>query len=371
MTQHREPVLARDAQGPFFVGVDLGGTNIKVGVVDDLGRQIMVLDGRWRPMLDDHKCPVVKLSVPTEVEKGAEDATRRMGETVKRAIRAVGIDASAVPRVGLGSPGTMDIPAGKLIKPVNLLGPGWEGFPIRDRLSEHCGKPVAFANDAGAAAYGEFWVGSGRDYNSLVLLTLGTGIGCGIIVGGASIDGENSHGAECGHIIIDCSENARICGCGQPGHLEAYASATALIKRTQEALAAGCTSTLSKRIDEEQQKPEKQRKGIPELIAEQAEAGDELSLELMLETARYLGIGVVSLMHTIDPTGVLLGGAMTFGGSGRDLGRRFLARIKQEVQARAFDVLAERTAIEFASLGSDAGYIGAAGIARAEHLKAG
>ena len=89
----------------------------------------------------------------------------------------------------------------------------------------------------------------------------------------------------------------------------------------------------------------------------------------MLETARYLGVGVVSLMHTIDPTGVLLGGAMTFGGDESELGRRFLARIKEEVQRRAFEVLAERTAIEFASLGGDAGYIGAAGIARAEHLK--
>lgn len=370
MTHQRVPILGKDGQAPFFAGVDLGGTNIKLGLVDDLGREVMLLDDQGQPTRDAEGAPVVKLSVPTEVEKGAEDATRRMGEAVKRAIRAAGIDDASVPRVGLGSPGTMDIPAGKLIDPVNLLGPGWKGFPIRDRLSAHCGRPVAFANDAGAAAYGEFWVGSGQDFRSLVLLTLGTGIGCGIIVGGASIDGENSHGAECGHIIIDCSENARVCGCGQPGHLEAYASATAVIKRTQEALSTGRTSTLPERIWREEEKPEKERKGIPELIAEEAGSGDALSLELVMETARYLGIGIVSLMHTIDPNGVLLGGAMTFGGKETDLGGRFLARIGEEVQRRAFPVLAERTAITFASLGGDAGYIGAAGIARAEHLKA-
>jgi glucokinase len=262
----------------------------------------------------------------------------------------------------------MDIPAGKLIDPVNLLGPEWKGFAIRDRLSEHCARPVAFANDAAAAAYGEFWVGSGQDFHSMVLLTLGTGIGCGIIVGGVSIDGENSHGAECGHIIIDCSENARVCGCGQPGHLEAYASATALIKRTHEALAGGPRSTLPERIAEEEAKPEDARRGIPELIGLEAESGDAVSLELVMETARYLGIGIVSLMHTIDPNGVLLGGAMTFGGNQSGLGRRFLGRIREEVARRAFPVLAERTAIEFASLGGDAGYVGAAGIARTRHL---
>ena len=203
----------------------------------------------------------------------------------------------------------------------------------------------------------------------MVLLTLGTGIGCGIIIDGVSIDGENSHGAECGHIIIDCSENARMCGCNQPGHLEAYASATAVIKRTWEALDSGRTSSLTERIKAEEEKEEKLRKGIPELIAEEADAGDPLALELVMETARYLGIGVVSLMHTIDPNGVLLGGAMTFGGDDSDLGRRFLGRIKEEVQRRAFEVLAQRTAIEFASLGGDAGYIGAAGIAREEHLR--
>jgi len=344
MSQVRQLIPAKDAQAPFFVGVDLGGTNVKVGVVDDRGR------------------PISWLSVPTEAAKGPEDSVGRMGRAVHTAIERAELRLSDIARVGLGSPGTMDIPAGMLIHPVNLK--GWENFPIRDRLSHHCRLPVAFSNDAAAAAYGEYWIGSGREFHSMVLLTLGTGIGCGIIVGDLSIVGENSHGAECGHIVIDCTENARLCACGQPGHLEAYASATAIIKRTRKALDAGQASSLAERISQGAEL-------TPKLIAEEAEGGDEFSLEIVLEAAHYLGVGIVNLMHTIDPNGVLLGGAMTFGGHDSPLGRRFLARIKEEVDRRAFALLAERISIDFASLGSDAGYLGAAGIARVEHQQAG
>ena len=105
-------------------------------------------------------------------------------------------------------------------------------------------------------------------------------------------------------------------------------------------------------------------------VAHAAEQRDELALEIILETARYLGVGIVSLIHTIDPDGVVLGGAMTFGGGESELGRRFLERIRQEVRQRAFPVLAEKVQVDFASLGGDAGYIGAAGIARLAHRKA-
>lgn len=344
MSEERTLISVSDAQPPFFVGADLGGQSFKLGVVDDLGR------------------PLSWLSVPTKPEQGPEDAAGRMGAAVLEAIKQAALEPSAVARVGLGSPGTMDIPAGKLILPVNLK--GWEGFPIRDRLAHHCGLPVAFANDGAAAAYGEFWVGAGREYNSLVLLTLGTGIGCGIILGDQSIDGENSHGAECGHMIIDAHDDARWCNCGQRGHLEAYAGATAVTRRTQEALDAGLPSSLSDRIDAGGELS-------PKMVAEEAALGDALSLEIVMRTARYLGIALVTLIHTIDPKGVLLGGAMTFGGGDSELGRQFLGRIKQEIDARAFALLSERLSLDFAALGGDAGYIGAAGIARVAHLKAG
>lgn len=330
------------ARQPLFVGVDLGGTRIKVGVVDDLGR------------------PLSHLSVPSEPRTGPENGAQRMGQAVRDAIQQAGATMASVARVGLGSPGTMDIPAGMLLDPPNL--PTWQNFPIRDRLSHHCGLPVAFQNDANAAAYGEFWVGSGQDWHSMVMFTLGTGVGCGIIIDHLIFDGENSHGAECGHIIIDHREDAPKCSCGQPGHLEAYASAKGVLRRTEELLASGRKTSLSARVSAGHEL-------TPLLLAEEAEAGDELSLEIILETARYLGVGAVTLMHTIDPSGVAIGGAMTFGGHDSALGRRFLERVREEVRRRAFPVLAERTVIDFARLGADAGFIGAAGVARLEHTK--
>jgi len=217
-------------------------------------------------------------------------------------------------------------------------------------------------NDGAAAAYGEFWVGAGQEMNSLVLLTLGTGIGCGIIVNGFSIDGENSHGAECGHIIVNPAPDARWCNCGQRGHLEAYSSATAVVRRTQEMLDAGLKTSIRPRVEAGEPL-------TPKLVAEEAEVGDPLAGQIVMDTAFWLGVGLVNLIHTIDPNGVLLGGAMTFGGKDTALGRRFLDRIKQEIDARAFALLAERLKLDLASLGADAGYIGAAGIARAEYLK--
>ena len=328
-----------EATEPFYVGVDLGGSSMKVGLVDDRGRT-----------LKRHK-------IPTEVHRGPEEGARRMGEAVGKVAGDAGLGRDGIARVGLGSPGTMDIPAGMLLEPHNL--PGWQEFPIRDALERHCGLPVTFVNDANAAAYGEYWVGRGSEFHSMVLLTLGTGIGCGIIVGDLLIEGEHSHGAECGHIIIDYGDDARVCPCGQPGHLEGYASARSVIARTEEALAAGRASVLSARVAAGEQLS-------PMMLAQAAEAGDELSLEIILETARYLGVGIVSLIHTIDPDGVVLGGAMTFGGGDIELGRRFLERIRQEVRERAFPVLAEKVQVDFASLGGDAGYIGAAGCARLE-----
>jgi glucokinase len=229
-------------------------------------------------------------------------------------------------------------------------------------VGHHCGLPVALANDASAAAYGEFWIGSGRSFRSLILLTLGTGVGCGIIIGDLIIEGENGHGTECGHILIEPAEDARICSCGQTGHLESYASAMGVIGRARDAMAAGRVTSMSKRLAAGAEL-------TPLLVAEEAEAGDPLATEIVMETARYLGLGIVSLLHTIDPSGVLIGGAMTFGGSPRELGRRFLERVREEVRRRAFPILAERTTIEFATLGADAGVIGAAGIARVEHFR--
>ncbi len=342
MPETRQLISRDQAKGPFFVGVDLGGTTVKLGVVDDLGRLLC-----WH-------------SIPTEVERGPEDAAARMDQAVRKAIGDAGISPSAVAAVGLGSPGILDYRAGVMVNPTNF--PGWGGFPIRGRVSHHCGLPVALANDASAAAYGEFWIGSGRSFRSLILLTLGTGVGCGIIIGDLIIEGENGHGTECGHLLIEPAEDARVCSCGQTGHLESYASAMGVIGRARDAMGAGRATSIAKRIAAGAEL-------TPLLVAEEAEAGDPLATEIVMETARYLGLGIVTLLHTIDPTGVLIGGAMTFGGSQRELGRRFLARVREEVRCRAFPILAQRTVIDYATLGADAGVIGAAGIARVEHFR--
>ncbi len=342
MAHSRQFVSLAEAQPPFFAGVDVGGTNIKVGVVDDLGRSLS-----WT-------------SIATEVEKGPQAGVVRMRQALAAAITQAGLKDNAISRIGLGTPGTMDVSKGILLSPGNL--PGWWNFPIRDALGDATGLPVTFANDARAATYGEFWIGRGRVLHSMVMFTLGTGVGGGIIVGDLLVEGENSAGSELGHMIIDYHDEARVCSCGQRGHLEAYASASSVIKRTEEALAGGRRSTLTARVDNGEELS-------PLMLDQEADRGDSLSMEIILDTARYLGIGVVSAMHTIDPQGVVIGGAMTFGQHGTATGRKFLARVQEEVTARAFPMLAQRTTVDYASLGGDAGYIGAAGLARRAHLQ--
>jgi glucokinase len=345
MTAHVSTVSATDAKRPLFLGIDVGGTNIKLGVVDDLGRTLALT------------------KVPTLEEEGPEAALQRSRAATDAMLRGIDLGRNDLSAIGLATPGTMDIPKGMLVEPHNL--PHWYHFPIRDRVSQIWGLPTSYANDANAAAYGEFWVGGGAQYHSIIMLTLGTGVGGGIIIGDLSVDGENSHGSECGHIIIDCNPSARMCGCGKRGHLEAYCSATGLLKHAEELLAHEPKTSLFERFTAGEEL-------TPKLIADEAQQGDQFCLELIDELATYLGFGVVSLMHTIDPAAVLLGGAMNFGGPNHPLGRRFLDRVRQIVREHAFPIPAERTTIDFAVLEGEAGYIGAAGIARlAWHKKKG
>jgi glucokinase len=344
VTAGRNLVPLADARLPVYAGIDLGGTNIKAALVDDAGR-----------LLAFH-------TEPTHADRGPEDTAARMGGTVRLLAKSAGIAAADIARVGLGTPGPHDLRSGLILRAGNL--PGWDNFPIRDRVAAHCGHAVTYANDANAAAYGEFWVGSGREYSSLILLTLGTGVGGGIIIGDTNVEGAHSHGSECGHVIVDTSPTARTCTFGHSGDIEAYASATALVAAAREALAAGGHGPLADAVAGGERL-------TPIVIARAAAAGDELARGLILDAARWLGIGVVSLMHTIDPEAVILGGAMTFGGEADPIGRAFIDRVRAEVRARAFPVPAERTVIRYAALGGDAGSIGAAGLARIDHRRGG
>jgi glucokinase len=319
----------REFRPPFYLGIDLGGTNIKSGVVDDAG---------W---------PASSVSLPTDAARGPVAGLDALAEAGRRAVEASGLGWDVIAAVGLGSPGTMDLPRGLLLDPPNL--PGWENLPIRDLLAGRLGKPTVLQNDGNAAGYGEYWAGAGRNTRSLVLFTLGTGIGCGIIEEGRIIEGRHSHGAECGHIVIQM-DNARQCSCGAFGHLEAYASATALVKRASEALNTEPGSELNQAL----------RAGelSSRAIAEAAAHGDHLAKRLMHETARYLAVGAVCLMHTIDPDLILYSGGMIAAGP------TFLDQIRQSIRSLAFPVPAAQTKVAFAELGGDAGFIGAAGCAR-------
>ncbi len=315
---------------PFYLGIDLGGTNVKSGVVDDQGQ------------------PLSSISIKTAAERGPEQGVLTLAEAGRLAVRESGIDWDDIAGVGLGTPGTMDIQGGLLLEPPNL--PGWNYFPIRDRLGAELQKKTILQNDANAAAYGEYWVGAGRDAESMVLFTLGTGIGCGIVEHGRIIQGRHSHGGECGHIVI-MMENGRLCGCGRYGHLEAYASATALVKRAVEALELSDESSVLR-----------QRLADGNLTArtinEASLEGDLLASRLMNETAFFLAVGATCLMHTIDPDMILFAGGMS------SAGPQFIEAIRENVKQLALPIPAANTWIDYATLGGDAGFIGAAGCAR-------
>ncbi len=338
-------MVASSRKPPFYVGIDLGGTLIKAGVVDDDGQ----------PLQDE---PV---SVLTEADRGADVSLENMARAAEQAVVQAGLPWDDVAAVGLGSPGTMDIPAGKLLDPVNLKGPGWQNFPIRDRLAERLKKPVAFQNDANAAAYGEYWAGVGRGVHSLVLFTLGTGIGCGIVVDDQIIEGRHSHGAECGHVVICMRQEGlplpRQCGCGRYGCLEAYASATALEKRAAEGLDAGVETRLRDVWDKTA--PADRARVIDQLSKE----GDAFCHKLMRDTAYYLAVGATNLMHTIDPDMVVYTGGMTRSG------QQFLEWIREDIRRLAFPTPAEKTRVLYGVLGTSAGFIGAAGWARRQHQR--
>jgi glucokinase len=325
---------------PLFLGVDVGGTSIKLGVVDDAGQTL------------------IHTAIATQEPRGPEDAMRRVAEETQRLMGRLGLSPDLLVQAGLGTPGSMDLEGGMIVEPPNH--PHWRNFPIRDTLARFLELPVTYINDANAAAFGEYWVGVGRRYRSMIMLTLGTGVGGGIIVDGHLVNGANSFGSECGHLIVDSRPDARLCvwGGGR-GHLEAYASASGIVARAQELLEREPASRLAVHGES--------------LTAKQiylaATQGDTLARRLITETADYLAIGITSLVHCIDPGLVVLGGAMNFGGAADPVGGEFLSRVIHTFHELSFPHVAERTRIEFASLGGDAGYLGAAGSARVDFYR--
>ena len=321
------------AQERFYVGLDVGGTTMKAAVVSHSGG-----------VFPD-------VSLPTRPERGQGAGLETMAEAVRKAVAAAKLTLDDVAAIGVATPGLMDIKKGLILDPPNLK--PWRDVPVRDFISQTFGKPTAFQNDANAAALGEFWLGAGKEFASLCLFTLGTGVGGGIILGDSVLEGEHSHGGEIGHMRIELPDKGRLCGCGRRGCLEAYGSATAVVARARDALAdyAGETAlrNLLKTRDEELGSKQ---------IFDAASSGDELARRIVDGTAYYLALGACAIIATVDPALICFGGGMTAAGE------PFLARIRHYVEQYGLSYPASKVAIRYAILGSNAGFIGAAGCAR-------
>lgn len=314
-----------------YIGIDLGGTNIKCGAVDDAGRVVH------------------RLSVPTDSDRGAEAVLNAMIAGAKDAAAGADWSMASVDAIGIGSPGPIDFAAGVIVKAPNI--PGLDNMPLRDGVSAGTGRPSILENDANAAAFAEYWVGAAKDpsVDNIVMLTLGTGIGSGIIVNGALIHGAHNSAGEGGHMIV--KDGGRQCGCGQRGCLEAYASASHTANRAREALDNGGASTLN---------------DLPAPITSEqvfaaAAAGDKLALGIIDETTDLLGVACVNLCRLLDPQMILFAGGMIHAGD-------FLFdRIRAAFARHTWTVAEDRVQIGPAMVGNDAGLIGAAGVARDAH----
>jgi glucokinase len=309
----------------LFIGVDVGGTNIKIGCFDQDLRLLK------------------KTSVTTDVDMGPEVVVQRMGEAVRQLLKDLGYTLDDVRAAGIGTPGPADYKAGIIINSTNM--PTFKNTPIRQMLSDELGCPVAFDNDANVACYGEFTVGAGKDVNDIVFFTLGTGIGCGIVSNGKIVQGATGNAAEVGHVIVQ--PGGEPCNCGQRGCVEAIASASHTARRAAEAVKAGETSSLSTLA-------EITCKDVFEHMAR----GDALATRIIDETARALGLVCVNMLHATDPARIVFAGGMIAAGD------VLLQAIRRHFEAQIWTLRKETVEIVFASLGEDAGIFGAAALGR-------
>lgn len=317
-----------------YVGLDVGGTTMKAAVVDDAG------------------VPRPAVSLPTQPELGQERGLETMCEAIRRAVRAAGLQLADIAAIGVATPGLMDIKLGLILDPPNLK--PWRNVAVPAHIRKVFDKPTAFQNDANAAAMGEFWVGAGREFDSMVLFTLGTGIGGGVILDGKVLEGNASHGGELGHMRIDLPDRGRLCGCGRRGCLEAYGSATAVVARTREALATYRGPTRLRELLRDGDGTEINSKEIFDVAA----AGDHLAGEIVDDTAYYLALGACAVMATVDPQLICFAGGMVAAGD------PFLAKIREYVGRFGLSYPASKVQVRYAQLGSDAGFIGAAACGR-------
>jgi glucokinase len=309
----------------IYVGVDLGGTTFNIALLNEGGE--LIASGNY----------------PTYLERGPLDIIERMAAEAMNLWEREGFRREDVLEVGVGSPGPLDLKTGMVITTPNLK---WTNVPLRDLMKERLGLPVTIDNDAVSATFGEFWVGAGKPFNDVIGITLGTGVGGGIILGGRIHHGAGDIAGHVGHMVIEAG--GRQCGCGNLGCLETYASATGIVATTLEALRSDSDSALH-RVN-----PPLSSKKVYEAAAK----GDCLAQEVFDRTGRYLAIGINNLLNVINPEAVILMGAVA------NAGDVLLDPIKAHLKQMAFPRVFEETAILKGTLGELAGAVGAAGFAK-------
>lgn len=309
----------------YNIGIDLGGTNIKVGVVDG-----------------DYNI-VGKSNIKTNLPRPSEEIAESIVEGVKLACADAGISVSDVNSIGIGTPGVANRNTGVVLYSCNL---GFNNFGLGEILSQKLGTQVFVENDANAAAFGEVVNGAGKGYNNVVVVTLGTGVGGGIIIDGKIYTGFNFCGGELGHTVIEY--NGRQCGCGRKGCFEAYSSATALINMTKEAMEANRDSKMWELAG-----------SLEEVDGKTAfdgmRAGDKAAIDVVNMYINYLGCGLVNIVNTFQPEILLIGGGIC------KEGENLTNPLNEYIKRESYCIDPQRsTKLGIAKLGNDAGIIGAA-----------
>jgi glucokinase len=319
----------------FAIGVDLGGTNLRVAAVDT------------------HGVIMEKITTGTEVARPRDQVLDEMCNAIGD-LSAKFSDSNHLAGIGVGIPGIIDLHTGMLHESPNL--PGWQDYPVRKELERRLGTTVILENDANAAALGEKWLGAGSESDDLCMLTLGTGVGGGLVLGGKIWHGMTGMAGELGHTTVD--PNGVACGCGNRGCLEQYASATAVKRMAMEAISSGEAPELAYAMN---RNPEFSAKMVYEL----AEQGDEPARQIFRKVGQALGVVLANLVNTFNLRMYVIGGGVA------SAWKAFAPTMLEEVRKRSFVYVAttpadvpvttwQTTLIAQAQLGSEAGLIGAA-----------
>ncbi len=321
----------------FAIGVDLGGTNLRIAAVNESGTLLE------------------KMTTGTQVAKGRDFVIGEMCDAIQQ-VAGKFLSQGPILGIGIGVPGIIDLETGMLYQSPNL--PGWDNYPVREEIERRLKTKVILENDANAAAMGEKWLGAARDYPSMCMLTLGTGVGGGIVLNERIWHGMTGMAAELGHITVE-PEGAK-CGCGNNGCVEQYASATAVVRMAREAIASGRAPDLA-RAAEGQDKEFSSR-----VVYQMAVQGDHSAQEIFRRVGRALGITLAALINSLNVNMYVIGGGVV------SAWEAFAPAMFEEMHRRSFvyrttapegpDATSRRktTIVTRALLGSDAGLFGAA-----------